>query len=56
MCIVGNMHQVREFLEQFTALVLWESSKIGIVTEIYLTEAILNRNETIQEMGRDTKC
>ena len=41
------MHQVRGFLVQFTALVLWESvsypSKIGIVTEISLTESILNR-------------
>ena len=41
------MHQVRGFLVQFTALVLWESisypSKIGIVTEITLTESISNR-------------
>lgn len=41
------MHQVRAFHVQFTVLVLWESlsypSKIDIVTEISLTESILNR-------------
>ena len=41
------MHQVRGFIVQYTAFVLWSSisypSKIAIATEISLTESILNQ-------------
>ena len=47
------------FLVQFTALVLWESlsypRKIVIVTEISLTESILNRTKSNPDLVNQTK-